>query len=194
MATKNIITPTFRCSFPALFKPGKMEGSVGEPKYSVVMVFPKSVDIKALKELAAAAVEEKYGRDPKTQKLKTPPNFRNPFRDGDTEQNAEGAPKYPGCIFLSASSLKQPGIVGPANTPLSNPDEVYGGMYARAYVSAYVYDQSGNRGVAFGLQALQKTKDGEPFGGVRVNPTSVFAPVEEEEGEVDTAAAAGNDW
>lgn len=193
MANQNIITPTFRCSFPELFEAKKMEGTAGEPKFSVVMVFPKTVDIKALKDLAAAAIEEKYGRDPVTKKLKTPPNFRNPFRDGDTEMTAEGAPKYPGCIFVSASSQKQPGIVGPANVPLTNPNEVYGGMYARAYVNCYVYDKSGNRGVAFGLQALQKTKDGEPFGGGRVNPTTVFSPVEEEAGEA-APATAENEW
>ena len=45
------------------------------------------------------------------------------------------------------------------------------------YVNAYAYDNKG-RGVAFGLQMIQKTRDGEPLGASRGNPEDAFSPIE----------------
>ena len=189
MATekKQVVTPTFRCAFPDLFEPTKVEGSAGEAKYGLVMVFPKTTDLTALRDMAKAAVKEKYPTG------KPPPNFRNPFRDGDTETRDDGSPKYPGCIFISARSKFQPGIVNQNCAPLTDQKQVYGGMYCRAFVSCYVYDQAGNKGVAFNLDAVQKVKDGEPFAQGGVNAAKVFTPVEPEPGE-ETAAAKDADW
>ncbi|WP_423787999.1 ssDNA-binding protein, partial [Klebsiella pneumoniae] len=43
------------------------------------------------------------------------------------------------------------------------------------------YEQSGNKGVAFGLQNLQKLRDGEPLGG-RVPASKAFEAVPSEGG------------
>jgi hypothetical protein len=61
----------------------------------------------------------------------------------------------------------------------------YAGCYARATVTAYGYDRAGNIGVSFGLQGVQKLRDGEAFNGRK--------PVEEQfealDGEVSAPAA-----
>ena len=38
-------------------------------------------------------------------------------------------------------------------------------MYGRASISLYAFNSNGNRGIACGLNNLQKIKDGEPLGG-----------------------------
>ena len=55
--------------------------------------------------------------------------------------------------------------------------EIYSGCYGKVSLRAFAYDQKGNKGVSFGLQNVQKVRDGESLGG-RVNPQDEFKPVE----------------
>ena len=43
--------------------------------------------------------------------------------------------------------------------------EVYSGVYGRASINLYAFNSNGNRGIACGLNNLQKISDGEPLGG-----------------------------
>jgi hypothetical protein len=182
---KSIVTPEFRVSYPNLVTP-RAPLSGGEPKYSLVAWFSKSTDISALRELAAAAVAEKWP-DP----AKRPKNLRSPFRDGDTELDKDGKPKAPGCTFVALSSKVKPQVVDQKVQPIIDVEaELYPGSYARASVVAYAYDSAGNRGVAFGLRNVQKLRDGEPLGG-RSKPEDDFGPVEQPGGA--TKAAASDD-
>ena len=52
--------------------------------------------------------------------------------------------------------------------------EVYSGCYARANISFYAYNTNGNKGIACGLNAIQKIRDGEPLGGTRVSVEDAF--------------------
>jgi len=153
---ERVTTPKFRVSFPNVFKPMSFEDQ--EPKYRLVMLFDKQADLTELKKLAAKAIENKW-----PSKDKRPIKLRSPFRDGDTEKpDIDG---YPGHIFISASSKLKPGIVDRNLNPILSEDDFYAGCYARATLTAYAYDAKGNRGVAFGLQNIQKLEDGEPFSG-----------------------------
>ena len=38
-------------------------------------------------------------------------------------------------------------------------------MYGRASINLYAFNSNGNRGIACGLNNLQKMRDGEPLGG-----------------------------
>jgi len=163
-----VVTPEFRVSFPKVFKPESFQG--GDPTYSVVMMFDKKQDIKALKQLAKQAVETKWP-DPN----KRPKNLRNPFRDGDVEK--PDLETFAGKVFITASSKNKPNVVDQNVQPILVEDEFYGGCYARASVNAFAYDTAGNRGVSFGLNNIQKLREGEPFTG-RSKPEDVFGPVE----------------
>lgn len=44
-------------------------------------------------------------------------------------------------------------------------DEVYSGCYARVSINFYAFNTNGNKGIACGLNNLQKVRDGEPLGG-----------------------------
>ena len=43
--------------------------------------------------------------------------------------------------------------------------KIFGGIYGRASVNFYAFNSNGNRGIACGLNNLQKLRDGEPLGG-----------------------------
>jgi hypothetical protein len=59
----------------------------------------------------------------------------------------------------------QPGLVDQNLQRIISTDDFYSGCYARATITAYGYDKAGNKGVAFGLQNVQKLADGERFSG-----------------------------
>lgn len=170
---KKCITPEFRMSFPNLSEPKGFEG--GEEKYGLTMLFEKAVDIKGLKQIVFNAISEKWGPD----RTKWPKGLRLPFRDGDTEENYKDKEGYAGCIFVRATSKRQPGMVDKNLKPILNIDEAfYGGCYARAEVLAFPYDRAGNKGVALSLQNVQKLRDGKPFSG-RKAAQDVFDAVED---------------
>lgn len=178
MANKyeKIVTPVFRVSYPSVFEPSAMEGNT-DKKYSVTMLIPKTENIDALKALVIKARDDKWP-DP----AKRPKNLRSPIRDGDLEKpDVDG---YKGCWFITARNKSRPGLVDQKRQPILSVDDFYAGCFARASVTAFGYDKSGNRGVALSLQNVQKVKDGDPFSG-RGKAEDDFGDV-----PVDTAGAA----
>jgi hypothetical protein len=164
---RKLTTPKFRASFVWAFKPQPpMEGSTGEPKYGLTMLFDakaqKTPAFKAMQDLAVQAAKEKFGDKLKPDGKGWFHGLRNPFRDGSEKSELEG---YAGCQFASATSKMQPGVVDSTLNRLISEDDFYSGCFARATVTAYGYDKAGNKGVAFGLQNLQKLEDGERFSG-----------------------------
>lgn len=178
-----IVTPKFRVSFPAVFQPrAAVEGQ--EKKYSITMLFPKTADLTALRQLVAEAIAGKWGAD----KAKWPKGLRLPFRDG-AEKDYDG---YQDTTFCSATSKLKPGVVDSQVQPILEPSEFYGGCYARATITAYAYDVSGNKGVALGLRNIQKLEDGEPFSGGS-KPEQDFDAIPNPGGKVAVAAGAATD-
>lgn len=170
-----ITTPEFRVSFPTVFEAKAMNAG-DKPKYSIQMLFrvapnPKDpdgkvVDITPLKEAVKAILVQKLGAGWEAECRKTRADgsriIRLPFRNGK-EKDLDGFDE--GIVFCSASSVNKPGLVDAALQPIISPSEFYGGCYARATLNPYWYDTKGNKGVALGLQNIQKLRDGVPFSG-----------------------------
>ena len=180
-------TGKFRVSFPNLFEPSAMEG--GTPKYGVTMLFPKGADLSGLEAAYDAAVADGTER---LWKNKTPKQLRNPFRDGDEEDGYCDRDGYPGHIFIRASSKSPVGIVHKEKDPetgkprvIDDPAEVYAGCFARATVVAYAYDTAGNKGIAFGLQNVQKLADGDSFSGRKSAEDDFADDLDDEEDDMD---------
>lgn len=169
MATKKIVTPVFRVSFPSVFSPAPPMKSDGptDPnkklKYEVTMVFdPKTftpedkVRYAAMKKVLDEASMEKF----KKNVAQLPPNYKRAFRDGAEKAHLSGFGE--GLIFAKASSFGKPGILASdQKTPVEDPEAFYPGCYARASVTGYAYNKGGGMGVAFGLSNLMFVKDGE---------------------------------
>lgn len=179
--SENVITDKFQVSFPYVFRPSKPMQPNAEPKYSLTMRFAKDANLAPLKAAALAAAAEKWGAD----QTKWPKGMRNPFRD-QGEKEFEGFEK--GCIFITATSKQRPGLVDAKLQDIIEEKDFYPGCYARASVRAFAYDTAGNRGVAFGLQNIQKLADGAPLGG-RTRPADDFEPVLDENAPSDPATA-----
>ena len=162
--TKVITGVKTRWSYVNAWEPKSING--GAPKYSVSLIIPKS-DTKTIEKIQAAiqaAYDEGQGKlkgngksIPALSVLKTP------LRDGDAERPDDEA--YADSYFINANSGTAPGIVDADRQPILDRSEVYSGVYGRASINFYAFNSNGNKGIACGLNNLQKIKDGEPLGG-----------------------------
>ena len=89
--------------------------------------------------------------------------IKNPLRDGDAERPDDET--YKDSYFINANSATAPGIVDAVRQPILERSEVYSGVYGRASINFYAFNSNGNKGIACGLNNLQKISDGEPLGG-----------------------------
>lgn len=162
MAVKSVktkfVTGKVRFSFVHVFEPAEtLNGSL---KYSVSILIPKSDKDtvarfnKAFEECKAANAAYFGGSIPKM--------LKGGLRDGDAEKDD---PVYVGHYFINANSNEKPGIVDADLNPIMDKDEFYSGCYGRASITLYPYDASGSKGIAAGLNNVQKLEDGEKFGG-----------------------------
>ena len=179
-ATK-VVTGKVRLSYAHLFEPfSNNEGQ--EPKFSTAILIPKSdkKTLAAIETAQAAALEQG-----KTSKFggKVPVKWSTTLHDGDTEQDLERNPEYAGHMYMTVSSKTRPGIVDAAVKPILDSTEVYSGCYARVSINAFPYSNSGNKGVSFGLNHVQKLADGDFLGG-RSKAEDDFSAVEGD-GNVD---------
>jgi len=153
----------------------------GTPKFSVSLLIPKTdtVTVKKIKAAIEAAYREGEAKLKGNGKTVPPLTaIKTPLRDGDAERPDD--PAYAGHYFLNANSATAPGIVDSDCQPILTRSEVYSGVYGRASISFYAFNSSGNRGVACGLNNLQKIRDGEPLGG-RASAESDFSDFEDED-------------
>jgi hypothetical protein len=105
-------------------------------------------------------------------------DLKLPLRDGDRER--KGDPNYAGCMFINANSSAAPGIVDIDRQPILERAEVYSGVYGRASITMYAFNSNGNRGIAVGLNNVQKLREGEPLGG-HTRAEDDFADLEEDD-------------
>lgn len=89
--------------------------------------------------------------------------LKTPLRDGDLERPDDEA--YANSYFVNANSITAPGIVDIDRQQILEHSEVYSGIYGRASINFYAYNAKASKGIACGLQNVQKIRDGEPLGG-----------------------------
>ena len=153
-----------RWSYANVWEPKSING--GALKYSVSLISPKSdaKTVTAVKNAIQAAYDE--GQSKLKGNSKSVPalsSIKNPLRDGDLERPDDET--YKDSFFINANSATAPGIVDAARQPILERSEVYSGVYGRASINFYAFNSNGNKGIACGLNNLQKISDGEPLGG-----------------------------
>jgi len=163
-----VVTGKVRFSYLHVFAPTAIEEGQ-EKKYSVALIIPKS-DKATVKKINDAINNVKEAGKAKLGG-KIPTNLKTPLRDGDTERPDDEV--YAGSFFINANCKTKPGLVDKDLQPIMDQDELYSGCYGRASVTFYAFNTSGNKGIACGLNNLQKLEDGEPLGG-RNTPESDF--------------------
>ena len=178
--TKVITGVQTRWSYVNVWTPKAMaEGA--KPKYSVSLIIPKSdtVTIQKIKAAIKAAYEEGQSKL-KGNGKSVPPlaAIKTPLRDGDVERPDDEA--YQNAYFVNANSPTAPGIVDADRQPIIDTSEVYSGVYGRASITFYAFNSNGNKGIACGLNNLQKIADGEPLGG-KTRAEDDFADLEDDD-------------
>ena len=138
----------------------------GTPKYSASLIIPKSdtVTVKKIQAAIQAAYEE--GQSKLKGSGRAVPSLgalKTPLRDGDLERPDD--PVYKGCWFINANSVTKPGVVDAGLNPIIDPSELYSGIIGRASINFYAFNSNGNKGIACGLNNLQKLSDVTPLGG-----------------------------
>lgn len=179
-ATK-VVTGTVRLSYVHVFEPFAQD-SDDDGKYSCVILIPKS-DKKTLTKIEdAIKAAAEQGKNSKFDG-KIPSNLATTLHDGDEEGDLERNPEYEGHMFMSVSSKTKPGIVDADVNPILDSTEVYSGCYARVSINAFPYNYKGKKGVSFGLNHVQKIKDGDYLGG-RSRAEDDFDAVESEDDDL----------
>lgn len=155
-----------RFGYVHVFAPRKKEDDT-DGKYSVQILIPKAnteaVELirKAIEAAKQGGVSTKWnGKMPPASKLKLP------LRDGDEEFPEDET--YAGMYFMNASSSTKPGVRVLENGLMSealDDEDFYSGCYGAVTVNFFAYNQSGNMGVAAGLNNLIKTRDGDKLSG-----------------------------
>lgn len=162
MDSTKVITGKVRFCYCNVFEATAMnEGET--PKYNICILIPKTDTttlnkinkaIEAAKELGKSKIADKKGN--------IPANIKLPLRDGDTDRADD--PAFEGTYFINASSLRKPAIVDKDLDPILDKSEFYAGCYGRASINFYAFNVQ-SKGIACGLNNLQKLADGEPLAG-----------------------------
>ena len=175
MNPNKVIIPC-RFSYLHCWEPDSVNG--GDPRYSVSAIIPKS-DTRTVEKIRAA-IENAKKESLSKWGGKIPPNLKLPLRDGDIDRPDD--PNYANAYFVNANSNERPGVVDRRRVPITDPLEVYSGCYVRASITFYPFNTNGNRGVACGLQNIQKWCDGEPLNG-RVRAEDEFDALDDVDDE-----------
>lgn len=157
-----VVTGKVRFCYVNVFEPTALNDG-DTPKYNICILIPKSDTktleavrkaIEAAKTAGKSKIADKNGKIPSTLKI--------PLRDGDEERSDD--PAYEGMMFINANSTRKPSIVDKDLNPIMSQEEFYSGCYGRASITFYAFNVQ-SKGIAAGLQNLQKLEDGEMLSG-----------------------------
>ena len=157
-----VVTGKVRFCYVNVFEPTAVnEGDT--PKYNICILIPKD-DVKTLDKINKAIEAAKQAGKAKLadKNGKIPSNIKLPLRDGDDERSDD--PAFEGMYFINAKSQRKPSIVDKDLNPIMEKEEFYSGCYGRASINFYAFNVS-SKGIAAGLNNLQKLEDGEMLAG-----------------------------
>lgn len=161
-----VITGECRASYVHVFEPYAANENQ-EPKYSLALLIPKSdkATFRALRKAQKAALEDGRERVFKGKPPRWSEDELFTIHDGDEEADLDQNPEYAGHWYVNVSAKTKPGVVDRQLNEIIDSTEIYSGCYVRASLNAFAYYTSGNKGVSFGLNHLQKLRDGAYLGG-----------------------------
>lgn len=169
MSSTKVVTGKVRFSYAHVFEPTSMnEGE--DKKYSTAILIPKK-DKKTVAAIEAAVNAAKEEGKSKKFGGKIPAMLKLPLRDGDEEKPDDEV--YKGMWFLNASSKKRPGVVDADRNEIMDKDEFYSGCYGRASLNFFAFAGKA-KGIAVGLNGVQKLEEGENLSGGSFNADEDF--------------------
>jgi hypothetical protein len=144
-----IVTPKATLSFPQLFVM-KPRARGAEAVYSCSLLFSpeiqKTEEYRALQQACKEVFIDKFGEKAFGK------GIESPFRDA-SEKEYQGYDE--GWKYISPWTKNKPGIVDLNRQDVLAPEDVYAGQIVRAYVNPFAWENSGRKGVSFGLNGIQ---------------------------------------
>jgi hypothetical protein len=177
------ITPlAFLCFADGLVKP-RPASEGGDPRWSCILLFKEeamqTANWQAMRKAVMAAIIEKWGQA-RAGDEKFIKSLRMPFRNA-ADKDYDGFDQ--GKVYISpwkSGDQERPGIIDPwgATLPVS---DIFSGQIVRGGVRAFGYENSGNKGVGFGLQHIQLVKADMPRLDGRRTAAEMFAGTDNSE-------------
>ncbi len=175
-------TPVGRVAYPQVVTPKKRNEN-SDPRFSVTLVWPASVDLTEMKKVVKAACLEKYPNG-------IPGGFRSPFRKGEERRRDDGT--LPAGFkdddvfaeFWRYSKHGDPVLVDQYRNELPAAD-LYAGCEALVVYRPFCYSVDGNKGVSLSFEGLQFVRAGEPIGAAPLNAEAAFDVLEEAPAETE---------
>jgi len=155
MSDTKVVTGLVRLSYLKVWQPEVDDK--GKKFYKACLLIPKKdkATIAKIAAATAAATSAKWpGKAPKALKL--------PLRDGDAEKEGD---EFAGMMFLNCKSAKKPGLLNASRDEILDEEEIYSGAWGKASINFYAYDREDGKGIAVGLNAIQKLKDDDNLSG-----------------------------
>ena len=177
ITSKNVVMSYLNVNQPK----AAVEGAT--PKYSVSLIIKKDDEFTLSRIRAAIEAAYKEGESKLKGNSKVCPplsTLKSPLRDGDVDR--AGDDNYKGCYFVNANSATKPGVVDADLNEILDSSELYSGIIGRASISFYAYNTGMSKGIACGLNNIQKIRDGEHLGG-RASASQDFGFDSEEDEE-----------
>ena len=158
------VTPPFRISYPKLVHPEPGPGGVGEPKFSIRMLFPKNMEpadearMELMRKCCGQVARAFFCKKPED---KLPLALKKPLHDGDGEEGKKGEA---GFWTANARTNKdnKPEVMDQKKALMDDARitrEIYPGCWCRAHISIGATDKAGSKCVYFVLNHVQKIKD-----------------------------------
>lgn len=168
-----MILKNVRVAYPHLFEPYAYQNGPNK-KYEITLMIPKS-DTKTMEDIKKGLAAAKAKKWPASAVK----DIQSPVKDGD--EMSTDAFKDHWIIRAKATprdgGAGRPGVVLPNLQP-AGPDDIVSGDFCNVDINPYAYDQSGNKGLSFGLNNVQLAMKGDRIGSGKARPESVFEAME----------------
>lgn len=174
----------------------------GKKGYGCTLLFDKTTDISALKNMALAVAKDEWG-DKAVQWI-TDGLIKSPFLDGDgpqglSKKTGERHAGYAGRTFLRCTSGAdfKPKVFDKRRNPVLTVDQCPSGSRGYGVINAYTWENKENgKGITFGISMFQVAQmaEGDDVlgGGGGPDPDKFFEKIEDEGSAPDsTKSGAG---
>jgi hypothetical protein len=164
-----MILKNVRVAYPHLFEAYAYQNGPNK-KYEITLMIPKTdaKTVEDLKKACSAARSKKWPGE-------APKGLLSPIKDGD-EMSTDAFRDH--WIVRAKATPREggggrPGVVLPNLQP-AGPEDIVSGDFCNVDINPYAYDQSGNKGIAFGLNNVQLALKGDRIGSGKARPETVF--------------------
>lgn len=177
---RKVVTGEVRLSYARLITPKKNDRE--QDVWSTVILIDKGdkATLARLRAAAQVALDEGIANG-KLRKGTTLKNGWSTMKDGDDRDDLDEAPEYAGHFYMNVNAYRRPGVVDRHKDPITDERDIYSGCYARVSLTAYAFKTDQNKGITFGLENVQKLRNGDPLGGHQSSPDDDFDEVDEDE-------------